>query len=145
MARYRDAKCRLCRREGQKLFLKGARCFTDKCAIERRNYPPGQHRLGFAASRREGRQMVTHGHFQVNGRKVSVPSFLVKVGDAVQLRPTSKMQARIDDNVNAGRGQVPQWLELDPNEKKGVVRSLPLRDDIQIPVAEQLIVELYSK
>jgi len=194
MARYRDAKCRLCRREGQKLFLKGARCFTDKCAIERRNYPPGQHglnrgkltafgvqlrekqkakriygvlesqfrkyfqwaeaergvtgenllrllelrldnvvhRLGFAASRREGRQMVAHGHFQVSG-------------DTVQLRPTSKLQARIDDNVNAGRGQVPQWLELDPNEKKGVVRSLPLRDDIQIPVAEQLIVELYSK
>src|SRR2546427_701166 len=103
------------------------------------------HRLGFAASRREGRQMVAHGHFQVNGRKVSIPSLLVKVGDAVQLRPTSKMQARIDDNVNAGRGQVPQWLELDSNEKKGVVRSLPLRDDIQIPVAEQLIVELYSK
>jgi small subunit ribosomal protein S4 len=103
------------------------------------------HRLGFAASRREGRQMVAHGHFQVNGRKVSIPSFLVKVGDAVQLRPTSKLQARLDDNVNAGRGQVPQWLELDPNEKKGVVRSLPLRDDIQIPVAEQLIVELYSK
>ncbi len=192
MARYRDAKCRLCRREGMKLFLKGARCFTDKCAIERRNYPPGQHglnrgkltpfgvqlrekqkakriygvlesqfrtyfqwaeaqkgvtgenllrllelrldnvvhRLGFAASRREGRQMVAHGHFQVNGRKVSVPSYLVKVGD---------------DNLNAGRGQVPQWLEVDPNEKKGTVRSLPLRDDIQIPVAEQLIVELYSK
>jgi small subunit ribosomal protein S4 len=76
---------------------------------------------------------------------VSIPSLLVKVGDAVQLRSTSKMQARIDDNVNAGRGQVPQWLELDSNEKKGVVRSLPLRDDIQIPVAEQLIVELYSK
>ena len=102
-------------------------------------------RLGMAASRRESRQMVAHGHFQVNGRKVSVPSYIVKVGEAVQLRPTSKMQARIDDNVNAGRGQVPQWLELDPNEKKGVVRSLPLRDDIQIPVAEQLIVELYSK
>ena len=207
MARYRDAKCRLCRREGQKLFLKGARCFTDKCAIERRNYPPGQHglnrgkptafgiqlrekqkakriygvlesqfrkyfqwaeaekgvtgenllrllelrldnvvhRLGFAASRREGRQMVTHGHFQVNGRKVSVPSYLVKVGDVVQLRPTSKLVPRLDDNLNAGRGQVPQWLEVDANEKKGTVRSLPLRDDIQIPVAEQLIVELYSK
>ena len=207
MARYREAVCRQCRREGIKLFLKGARCFGEKCAIERRNYPPGQHglsrtkltnygiqlrekqkakniygvletqfrryferaerekgitgenllkllerrldnvvfRLGMAASRREARQMVAHGHSQVNGRKVSVPSFLVKVGDAVQLRPTSKMQARIDDNVNAGRGQVPQWLELDPNEKKGVVRSLPLRDDIQIPVAEQLIVELYSK
>src|SRR5438552_2221770 len=103
MARYRDAKCRLCRREGQKQFLKGARCVTDKCAIERRNYPP------------------------------------------VQLRTTSKHQARVDDNLNAGRGQVPQWLELDPNEKKGVVRSLPLREDIQIPVSEQLIVELYSK
>src|SRR5881296_1599106 len=207
MARYRDAKCRLCRREGQKLFLKGARCFTDKCAIERRNYPPGQHglnrgkltpygiqlrekqkakriygvlesqfrkyfqwaerekgvtgenllrllelrldnvvhRLGFAASRRESRQMVAHGHFAVNGRKASVPSMLLKVGDVVQLRPTSKMAARLDDNVNAGRGQLPQWLEIEPNERKGVVRSLPLREDIQIPVSEQLIVELYSK
>ena len=166
MARYRDAKCRLCRREGMKLFLKGARCFTDKCAIERRNYPPGMHglqrgkltpygvqlrekqkakriygvlesqfrkyfqwaesqkgvtgenllrllelrldnvvfRLGFAASRRESRQMVAHGHFQVNGRKVNVPSFLAKVGDVVQLRPTSKMGPRLDDNANAGRG-----------------------------------------
>jgi small subunit ribosomal protein S4 len=207
MARYRDAKCRLCRREGMKLFLKGARCFTDKCAIERRNYPPGQHglnrgkltpfgiqlrekqkakriygviegqfrryfhqaerekgvtgenllrllecrldnvvhRLGFAASRREGRQMVAHGHFQVNGRKVSVPSYLVAVGDVVQLRSTSKHQARVEDNLAGGRGAVPQWLDLDPNEKKGTVRSLPLREDIQIPVAEQLIVELYSK
>src|SRR5437773_1835073 len=103
------------------------------------------HRLGFAASRREGRQMVAHGHFQVNGRKVSVPSYLVKVGDVVQLRSISKLGPRLDDNLNAGRGQVPQWLEVDPNEKKGTVRSLPLRDDIQIPVAEQLIVELYSK
>jgi small subunit ribosomal protein S4 len=190
-----------------KLFLKGARCFTDKCAIERRNYPPGQHglnrgkltpfgvqlrekqkakriygvlesqfrryfhaaerekgvtgenllrllelrldnvvyRLGFAASRRESRQMVAHGHFSVNGRKVTVPSFLTKVGDAVQLRPNSKHAARIDDNLNAGRGAVPQWLELDPGAKRGVVRSLPLREDIQIPVTEQLIVELYSK
>jgi small subunit ribosomal protein S4 len=207
MARYRDAKCRLCRREGMKLFLKGARCFTDKCAIERRNYPPGQHglnrgkltpfgvqlrekqkakriygvlesqfrkyfqwaerekgvtgenllrllelrldnvvhRLGFAASRREARQMVAHGHFAVNGRKASVPSMLLKVGDAVQLRSTSKMSARVDDNVNAGRGQVPQWLEIEPNERRGAVRSLPLREDIQIPVSEQLIVELYSK
>ena len=207
MARYRDAKCRLCRREGMKLFLKGARCFTDKCAIERRNYPPGQHglnrgkltpfgvqlrekqkakriygvlesqfrkyfqwaerekgvtgenllrllelrldnvvhRLGFAASRREARQMVAHGHFAVNGRKASVPSMLLKVGDAVQLRATSKHAARVDDNLNAGRGAVPQWLELDTTGKQGTVRSLPLREDIQIPVAEQLIVELYSK
>ena len=207
MARYRDAKCRLCRREGMKLFLKGARCFTDKCAIERRNYPPGQHglnrgkltaygvqlrekqkakriygvlemqfrryfhsaerekgitgenllrqlerrldnvvhRLGFAASRRESRQMVAHGHLQVNGRKVSVPSYLVKVGDVVQLRSTSKMQARVDENMNAGRGAVPQWLELDVNERRGVIRSFPLREDIQVQVTEQLIVELYSK
>jgi small subunit ribosomal protein S4 len=207
MARYRDAKCRLCRREGMKLFLKGARCFTDKCAIERRNYPPGQHglnrgkltpfgvqlrekqkakriygviedqfrkyfelaerekgvtgenllrllecrldnvvhRLGFAASRRESRQMVAHGHFQVNGRKVSIPSFLAKVGDVIELRPNSKLGPRIDDNLNAGRGQLPQWLELDANAKRGAVRSLPLREDIQIPVSEQLIVELYSK
>jgi small subunit ribosomal protein S4 len=207
LARYNDAVCRLCRREGLKLFLKGSRCFTDKCAIERRNYPPGQHglgrskqsaygqqlrekqkakriygllegqfrryftqaesqkgvtgenllrllerrldnvvfRLGFAASRAEARQMVAHGHFQVNGRKVSVPSFLVKVGDVVQLRANSKHAARVDDNVNAGRGQVPPWLELELDARRGVVRSQPLREDIQIPVSEQLIVELYSK
>jgi small subunit ribosomal protein S4 len=206
MARYADAKCRLCRREGMKLFLKGARCFTDKCAIERRNYPPGMHgltrgkltpfgvqlrekqkakriygvlenqfrryfhaaerekgvtgenllrllelrldnvvyRLGFAASRRESRQMVAHSHFSVNGRKVSVPSYLVKVGDTVALRGP-KHEARLDDNMNAGRGAVPQWLEVDPAGRRGVVRGLPLREDIQIPVTEQLIVELYSK
>jgi small subunit ribosomal protein S4 len=207
LARYTGAVCRLCRREGLKLFLKGSRCFTEKCAIERRNYPPGQHglgrskqspyaqqlrekqkakriygllegqfrryferaerekgvtgenllrllerrldnvvfRLGFAASRAEARQMVAHGHVQVNGRKVSLPSFLVRAGDQVQLRPTSTLQERIAENVSAGRGQVPQWLELVAAERRGVVRSLPLRDDIQIPVQEQLIVELYSK
>jgi len=207
LARYRDAACRHCRREGIKLFLKGARCFTEKCAIERRNYPPGQHglnrgkltpfgvrlrekqktkqiygilerqfrkyfawaerekgitgdnllkllerrldnvvfRLGFAASRREARQMVSHGHFRVNGRKVTVPSYLVKVGDVVQLRPTSKLATRIADNLNAGRGQVPPWLETVPAEAKGIIRGLPLREDIQIPVQEQLIIELYSK
>ena len=207
MERYADAKCRLCRREGMKLFLKGARCFTDRCAIERRNYPPGQHglnrgkltpfgvqlrekqkakriygvlenqfrryfqwaerqkgvtgenllrllecrldnvvyRLGFAASRRESRQMVAHGHFQVNGRKVTIPSYLVKVGDVVQLRAGSRLAPRLEDNLNAGRGQVPQWLEVDAGERKGHVRGLPLREDIQIPVSEQLIVELYSK
>ena len=89
--------------------------------------------------------MVAHGHFQVNGRKASVPSFLTKVGDVVALRPSSKLGPRVDDNVNAGRGQVPQWLDVDVNGKKGVVRGLPLREDIQIPVSEQLIVELYSK
>jgi len=207
LARYRDAACRICRREGIKLFLKGARCFTEKCAIERRNYPPGQHglnrgrltpfgvrlrekqkakqiygilerqfrkyfawgerekgvtgenlprllerrldnvvfRLGFAASRREARQMVAHGHFQVNGRKVSIPSYLVKVGDVIQLKPTSKLAERVTDNLNAGRGQVPPWLEVIPAEQKGIVRGLPLREDVQLPVQEQLIVELYSK
>ncbi len=207
MARYRAAACRQCRREGIKLFLKGARCFTEKCAIERRNYPPGQHglgrtkltpygvqlrekqkakriygvletqfrryfawaesekgitgenllkllerrldnvvfRLGMAASRREGRQMIAHGHVQVNGHKVSIPSYIVKVGEVVQLRPTSKMEARVADNLAAGRSPVPTWLDLDVNEKKGTVRGLPIREDIQIPVQEQLIVELFSK
>jgi small subunit ribosomal protein S4 len=207
VARYTGPVCRLCRREGLKLFLKGSRCFTEKCAIERRNYPPGQHglgrskrsaygeqlrekqkakriygliegqfrryferaerekgvtgenllrllerrldnvvfRLGFAASRAEARQMVGHGHVQVNNRKVSLPSFLVKVGDQVQLRSTSGLQERVGENLSAGRGQVPQWLELTAAEKRGLIRSLPLRDDIQIPVQEQLIVELYSK
>jgi small subunit ribosomal protein S4 len=207
LARYTGPVCRLCRREGLKLFLKGSRCFTEKCAIERRNYPPGQHglgrskrsaygeqlrekqkakriygllegqfrryferaerergvtgenllrllerrldnvvyRLGFAASRAEARQIVTHGHVQVNGRKVSLPSFLVKVGNQVQLHPSSGLQQRVADNLSAGRGQVPQWLEVSPAEKRGAVRGLPLRDDIQIPVQEQLIVELYSK
>jgi len=207
LARYRDAACRQCRREGIKLFLKGARCFTEKCAIERRNYPPGAHglnrgkltpfgvqlrekqkakriygvleqqfrkyflwaerekgitgenllkllerrldnvvyRLGMAASRREARQMVAHGHFQVNGRKVSIPSYIVRVGETVQLRSTSKLGERVTDNMNAGRGQVPPWLELAAAERRGLVRGLPLREDIQIPVQEQLIIELFSK
>ena len=102
-------------------------------------------RLGMAASRREARQMIGHGHIQVNGRKVSIPSFIVKVGEVVQLRPTSKMQERVADNLASGRSPVPPWLDLDVNEKKGTVRGLPLREDIQIPVQEQLIVELFSK
>ena len=207
MARYREASCRQCRREGIKLFLKGNRCFTDKCAIERRNFPPGQHglkrtkltqfgvqlrekqkakriygilerqfrkyfewaerqkgitgenllkllerrldnvvfRLGFAASRREARQMVGHGHIEVNGRKVTIPSYIVKVGDRVVLRPSSKLGERVVENINAGRGPVPPWLEVVAEEKRGLVRGLPLREDIQIPVQEQLIVELFSK
>jgi small subunit ribosomal protein S4 len=207
VARYREAVCRQCRREGIKLFLKGARCFGEKCAIERRNYPPGQHglsrtkltnygiqlrekqkakhiygvletqfrryfaraerekgitgenllkllerrldnvvfRLGMAASRREARQMVGHGHIQVNARKVSVPSYIVRVGETVQRRASSKMQERVVDNIGAGRSAVPAWLDLDINQKKGTVRGLPVREDIQIPVQEQLIVELFSK
>ena len=207
MARYREASCRQCRREGIKLFLKGNRCFTDKCAIERRNFPPGQHglkrtkvtqfgvqlrekqkakriygilerqfrkyfewaerqkgitgenllkllerrldnvvfRLGFAASRREARQMVGHGHVAINGRKVTIPSYIVKVGESVTLRPSSKLGERVVENINAGRGPVPPWLEVVAEEKRGLVRGLPLREDIQIPVQEQLIVELFSK
>ena len=102
-------------------------------------------RLGMAASRREARQMVAHGHFQVNARKVSVPSYIVKVGEVVQLRSTSKLQERVADNLNAGRAAAPPWLEVDLNAKKGTVRGLPVREDIQIPVQEQLIVELFSK
>ncbi len=168
MARYRAAVCRQCRREGIKLFLKGSRCFTDKCAIERRNYPPGQHGLGRTKPTQYGIQLrekqkakriygVLEAQFrryfawaeaenvQVNGRKVSIPSFIVKVGEVVQLRPTFKMQERVADNLTAGRSPVPPWLDLDVNEKKGTVRGLPLREDIQIPVQEQLIVELFSK
>lgn len=207
MARYTGAVCRLCRREGLKLFLKGSRCFTEKCGIERRNYPPGQHglgrskqsaygqqlrekqkakriygllegqfrryfaraerekgitgenllrllerrldnvifRLGFAASRAEARQMVAHRHVRVNGRMASIPSFLVRVGDRVEMKATSGLQERVGENLTAGRGQVPQWLEVSVADKRGSVRGLPLRDDIQIPVQEQLIVELYSK
>ncbi len=89
--------------------------------------------------------MVTHGHIQVTGRKVTIPSYIVRVGEVVQLRPTSTLQERVADNLNAGRGQVPPWLEVVPAEKRGVVRGLPLREDIQIPVQEQLIVELFSK
>ena len=89
--------------------------------------------------------MVGHGHIQVNSRKVSIPSYIVRVGEIVQLRPTSKMQERVADNLGAGRQQTPAWLEVDPNEKKGTVRGLPIRDDIQIPVQEQMIVELFSK
>jgi small subunit ribosomal protein S4 len=102
-------------------------------------------RLGMAASRREARQMVDHGHIQINGRKVSIPSYIVEVGEVVQLRPTSKMQERVADNLGAGRQQIPAWLEVDTNEKKGTVRGLPIREDIQIPVQEQMIVELFSK
>ena len=207
MARYSGPVCRLCRREAVKLFLKGNKCYTVKCAIDKRAYPPGQHgqlrvklsdyglqlrekqkakriygvlekqfrkyfvwaegekgitgenllkllerrldnvvyRLGMAASRREARQMVTHGHFQVNGRKVAIPSYIVQVGETIQLRPGSKLDERVADNLNAGRGQVPPWLEVHAAEKRGVVRGLPLREDIQIPVQEQLIIELYSK
>jgi len=200
--------CRLCRREGSELFLKGERCFTDKCAIKRRSYPPGQHgqgrvkvsdygvqlrekqkvrriygilenqfrgyfeqadrmkgvtgenllfilerrldnviyRLGFATSRTEARQLVRHGHFTLNGRKVNIPSIQAKAGDVLQLREKSRKMAAINESLEAVvRRGMPQWLELDKDAFKGTIKALPVREDITMPIQEQLIVELYSK
>jgi len=210
LARYREAKCRLCRREGMKLFLKGDRCFKDTCAIEKRNYPPGQHgrdrrpktigyglqlrekqkvrriygilerqfgnyfrkaekkrgitgetllvsletrldsvvlRLGFANSRDQARQLVSHGNVRLNGKKVDVPSIAVKPGDVITLREKTRKVQQIQDAVATigGRGGVPAWLELDAENLKGTVVALPKRADLQMPIDEQLIVELYSK
>ena len=208
MARYTGAVCRLCRREDMKLFLKGERCYTDKCAIERRNYPPGEHgqarpkfseysvqlrekqklrrmygvlegqfrryfamadrakgvtgetllqllerrldntvyRIGFATSRAEARQLVRHGHFRVNGRKVNVPSYLVRAGDIVTVRDRSQKVARIQESLElAQRRGVPDWLEITPESFAGRVKSLPARSDLTMPINEKLVVELYSK
>ncbi len=208
MARYREAVCRLCRREGVELYLKGDRCFTDKCAIKRRGYPPGQHgqrrpkhsdygvqlrekqkakriygilerqfrnyfekaermkgktgdnllillerrldsvvyKLGFAQTRRESRQIVRHGHFVVNGRKVNIPSFLVRTGDVIELREKSRKIPNVNEALDAVvRKGIPPWLELDRDTFRGTVKMLPARSDIQEPIQEQLIVELYSK
>ncbi len=208
MARYTGPSCRLCRREGSELFLKGERCYTDKCAIKRRSYPPGQHgqgrikvsdygvqlrekqkvrriygilenqfrgyfemadrqkgvtgenllfilerrldnvayRLGFATSRDEARQLVRHGHFTLNGRKVNIPSIQVKTGDVLQLREKSRKVAAISESLEAVvRRGIPQWLELDKDAFKGTVKLMPVREDITMPIQEQLIVELYSK
>ena len=208
MARYSESVCRLCRRENLKMYLKGERCYTDKCAIERRNYPPGQHgqarpkfseysiqlrekqkvkrmygvleagfshayqnaaaakgktgenllqtlelrldnvvfRLGFADTRNEARQLVRHGHFAVNGRKVNVPSFLAKPTDVIAVRERSRQVTRIQEALElAQRRGVPAWLELDKGGFKGTVKAKPSREDITMPIQEQLIVELYSK
>jgi len=208
VAKYRGPVCRLCRREGEKLFLKGSRCMTEKCAIERRSYPPGQHgqgrqrtsdyslqlrekqklrriyglqerqfrgvceraerqtgvtgeallrllesrldnvayRLGFGASRREARQLVSHGHVTVNGRKTNVPGALVKAGDVVAVRERSRSLVSIQSSLESveGRG-IPEWLELDKAGFKGTVRALPTKDQITLPVNEQMVVELYSR
>jgi small subunit ribosomal protein S4 len=208
VARHNGPVCRLCRREGMKLFLKGDRCFKDKCAFERRGYPPGQHgrrrikvqdygiqlrekqkvkrmygvlerqfrnyfakasqtkgitgatllqtlerrldnvvyRLGFASSRSMARQLVAHGHFVVDGRKLDVPSALVKPGSVVALRETSRKNEAIKICLDtaAGRG-IPSWLELAAEQFQGTVKQLPSREDITMPIQEQLIVELYSK
>ncbi len=208
MARYTDSVCRLCRRENLKMYLKGDRCYTDKCAIERRPYPPGQHgqgrtkfseygvqlrekqkvkrmyglleadfrhafknaaagkgktgenllqalelrldnvvfRLGFADTRNEGRQLVRHGHFKVNGRKVDIPSYRLRTGYVVELKDRSRKVVRISEALEAvDRRGVPQWLELDKAGFKGTVKTSPAREDITMPIQEQLIVELYSK
>ena len=208
MARYTDAVCRLCRRENQKLFLKGDRCYTEKCAADRRPYPPGQHgqgrtktseyglqlrekqkakryygvlesqfhgyfemaskrkgktgenllailetrldntvyRLGFAMSRAEARQLVLHGHFLVNGRKVNIPSFQLKPGMIISLKEKSRSLDKFKSVIEANAfRQPPRWLEYDANAMVAKVTSVPLREDIDLPIEEQLIVELYSK
>ncbi len=208
MARYTGPRCRLCRREGSKLFLKGDRCFSEKCAFERRSYAPGHHgqgrikvsdygirlrekqrvrriygvnesqfrryfemadrqkgvtgtnllvllekrldnvvyRLGFADSRAQARQLVKHGHIRVNGIKVDIPSFQVKVGDEITLREKSKDIIHVVQALEAvARRGVPDWLELDADNKKGTVKSIPERTHITMPIQEQFIVEFYSK
>jgi small subunit ribosomal protein S4 len=209
MAVYHDAKCRLCRRAGMKLFLKGARCSSDKCAIERRAYAPGEHgksrrvketdygtqlrekqkarrmygvlerqfrnyfekaarakgvtgevllqmlerrldnvvfRLGFANNRAQARQLVRHRHFSVNGRKVDIPSFLVRVGDTVGVRDKSRSLTVIQGSLESRKGQSsPEWLEVNAESMSGRVLSIPARASITTPINEQLIVELYSK
>jgi small subunit ribosomal protein S4 len=209
MARYIGPVCRLCRREDMKLFLKGDRCYTDKCGYERRAYPPGQHgqarrrkpsdyreqlrekqkvkriygiaerqfrgyyykasrmkgvtgenliqllerrldnviyRLGFASDHAEARQLVRHGHFKVNGRRVNIPSYLVRPNDLIDVKESSKKIARIVDSLGAvERRGVPNWLELSKEAFQGRVKSVPAREDVTLPIREQLIVELYSK
>jgi small subunit ribosomal protein S4 len=209
MARYTGAVCRLCRRDGVKLFLKGSRCFSEKCAIDKRNFPPGQHgqarakkvvgyglqlrekqkakriyftlesqfrayyekasnktgvtgelllqqlerrldnvayRLGYAISRRQARQVVRHGHVSVNGKKVNIPSFQVKVGDVVEIREKSKKLEILANGQNFAAGMAqPTWLQIDREALTGKIIALPKREEIQLPVNEQLIVELYSK
>ena len=209
MARYIGPVCRLCRREDAKLFLKGDRCFSDKCGYERRQYPPGQHgqgrkkrpsdygqqlrekqkvkriygiaerqfrgyyytasrmkgvtgenliqllerrldnviyRLGFASDHAEARQLVRHGHFTINGKRVNIPSYIVRAKDIIEVCGVSQKIARIVDSVGAvERRGVPNWLELQKDVFKGTVKSLPTREDVTLPIREQLIVELYSK
>jgi len=208
LARYNQSVCRLCRRENLKLYLKGERCYSDKCAIDRRAYPPGQHgqgrvkfsnyglqlrekqrvkrmygvletqfrnffekaermkgitgtnlllllerrldnlvyRLGFANSRNEARQLVRHSHFLVDQKKVSIPSYVVKVGGVIELREKSRKIARISEALESvARRGIPSWLELEKDQFRGRLVSLPAREDLTMPIKEQLIVELYSK
>jgi len=207
MARYTGSVCRLCRREGEKLFLKGDRCYTGKCGVTRRAYAPGQHgqgrkklseygvhlrekqkvkryygvlegqfrkyfvmankrqgvtgenflsilesrldnviyRIGLASSRREARQLVNHGHFTINGKKVNIPSYLVKVGEVISVREKSQDSSRMKDLMaDAGR-RVPKWLDMDKNTMTAKIVSMADREDIDLPIQEHLIVEFYSK
>ena len=208
MARYTASACRICRRENLKMYLKGDRCYTDKCAIERRPYPPGQHgqgrvkfsgygtqlrekqkvkrmygllesqfrgyfgraasakgktgetllqllelrldnvvfRMGFADTRAEARQLVPHGHFTVNGKRVNIPSYSTRPGNLVEVTEKSRKMLRIAEALETvDRRGVPQWIELDKKAMKGTVKSVPNREDLTMPIQEQLIVELYSK
>jgi len=208
LARYTESVCRLCRRENLKLFLKGERCYTDKCAIERRNYPPGEHgqgrpkfseysiqlrekqkvkriyrlmesqfrrtfdqasrikgitgetllvflerrldnvtyRLGFASSRAEARLLVRHGHILVNGKRLNIPSYQVRMGDVISVKEQSRQMARILTAMEGvQRRGVPDWAELDRENCSGRIKILPTRSDITMPINEKLIVELYSK
>ncbi len=208
MARYTGSSCRLCRREGQKLFLKGERCYGGKCALSRRAYAPGQHgaakkklseygvqlrekqkakrfygilesqfrkyfeiadskkgitgevllqlletrldnvvyRMGFGTTRAESRQLVTHGHFEINGKRVNIPSYLTKVGEAIEVCEKSRKSPRFKEILDiTGSKVVPKWIEVDQENLKGRVVALPARDDVDLPVQEHLIVELYSK
>jgi small subunit ribosomal protein S4 len=208
MARYTDASCRLCRREGEKLFLKGQRCYTNKCSVSIRGYAPGQHgqsrkklseygiqlrekqkarryygilegqfrkyfemavrkkgvtgdnllqilelrldnvvyRLGLATSRPEARQLVRHGHFTVNGKKVDIPSYLTKLGDTIAVADKSKSSPKIKSVVEITSGKaIPKWLELDVENLTSKIVALPSREDVDLPLKENLIVELYSK
>jgi small subunit ribosomal protein S4 len=209
MARYIGAVCRLCRREDMKLFLKGERCYTDKCGYERRSYPPGQHgqsrrkkrsnygeqlrekqkvkriygiaekqfrgyyykatrmkgvagdnlvqllerrldnvvyRMGFASDHAEARQLVRHGHFTINGKKVDIPSYLVRSNDTIVVAESSQKIARISEALAAvDRRGVPQWIDLDKDAFRGTVKQMPAREDVTLPIREQLIIELYSK
>ena len=208
MARYTDSVCRICRRENLKLYLKGDRCYSDKCAYERRSYPPGQHgqgrkkfsdygiqlrekqkvkrmygllerqfrayfhqaerqkgvtgtnllvllerrldnvvyRMGFANSRSQARQLVRHNHFFVNGKRVNIPSYLIKENDTVEVKEKSRNIVPIAEAMEAvARRGIPQWLEVEKDKFKGTVKAYPSRDELTMPIQEQLIVELYSK
>lgn len=207
MARYTGPVCRLCRREGQKLYLKGDKCYSDKCTLNKRNFAPGQHgqgrkrvteyglqlrekqkvkrfygiqesqmrkyfnmadrsegitgenllkvlemrldnvvyRMGMGSSRAEARQLVTHGHFLVNGNRVDIPSYIVNVGDEIEVRSTSKSSPKMKEFIENQKGNSPNWIESNLDELKGKVVAEPTREDIDIPIEEHLIVELYSK